>query len=105
MTPLEKNLLLIATPTVLTLALIEALILSRRGGYDWRAFGVSVFDLVTRLAVGILLPLSIATPLVLFAIRHRLSTIELNGALAFAAMFVGQEFCYYWYHRAAHRVR
>ena len=105
MSPFEKSLLLIATPTVLTLALIEGLILTRHKGYDWRAFGVSVLDLGMRLAVNILLPLSIATPLVRLAIQHRLSTIELNGALALLLLFVGQEFCYYWYHRAAHRVR
>jgi sterol desaturase/sphingolipid hydroxylase (fatty acid hydroxylase superfamily) len=34
-----------------------------------------------------------------------LTTIPLNGFASFAVLFLGQEFCYYWYHRAAHRVR
>ena len=105
MTPIEKFLLFVAAPAVFALALIEALVLSRRRRYDWRAFGVSTFDLVARIAVSIVLPLSIAAPLVGWAIRHRLTTIELDGWLAVLVLFVGQEFFYYWYHRAAHRVR
>jgi sterol desaturase/sphingolipid hydroxylase (fatty acid hydroxylase superfamily) len=105
MTPIEKFLLFVAAPAVFVFALIEALVLARRGGYDWRAFGVSTLDLIARIAVGILLPLSIAAPLVRWAIQHRVTTIPLDHWSAFAVLFIGQEFCYYWYHRAAHRVR
>ena len=77
MNPLEKFLLFVAAPAVLVFALIEAVVLSRRQRYDWRAFGVSAFDLVVRIAVGILLPLSIATPLVRWAYHHRLTTVPL----------------------------
>jgi sterol desaturase/sphingolipid hydroxylase (fatty acid hydroxylase superfamily) len=105
MSPLEKFLLFVAAPAVFVFALIEAVVLARRGRYDWRAFGVSTFDLVARIAVGILLPLSIAAPLVGWAVRHRLTTISLDHWSAIALLFIGQEFCYYWYHRAAHRVR
>jgi len=105
MTSIEKFLLYAATPAVFLLALAEALVLSRRGPYDWRAFGVSTFDLVARVAVGIVLPLSIAAPLIGWAVRHRLTTIDVDGWLAVSVLFVGQEFCYYWFHRAAHRVR
>ncbi len=105
MTPLEKFLLLVAAPTVLALAVIEALVLWRRQGYDWRAFGVSITDFVGRIAVTLLLPLSIATPLVQWAWQHRLATLALDTWLAVALLFIGQEFCYYGYHRAAHRVR
>ena len=105
MTPIEKFLLFVAAPTVLALALIEAVVLSRRAAYDWRAFGVSAFDLVARIAVGIVLPLSIAAPLVRWAVQHRVAVIPLDGVAAVLLLFIGQEFCYYWYHRAAHRVR
>jgi len=103
--PVEKFLLFVAAPAVFVFALIEALVLARRRSYDWRAFSVSSFDLVARIGVGILLPLSIVSPLVRWAIQHRLTTIELNGWVAVLVLFFGQEFCYYWYHRAAHRVR
>ena len=105
MTPIEKFLLFVAAPSVFAFALIEAFVLARRGRYDWRAFGVSSFDLVGRIVIGIVLPLSLVAPLVGWAIRHRVATIPLDGFTAFLVLFVGQEFCYYWYHRAAHRVR
>ena len=105
MTPIERFLLFVAAPAVLVFALLEAMVLSRRARYDWRAFGVSSTDLVARIAVGIFAPLSIATPLVHWAVQHRLTTIALDGWVAVMALFVGQEFCYYWFHRAAHRVR
>lgn len=105
MTPLEHTLLFVAAPAVVVLALLEAIILSRLSGYDWRAFGISGLDLVLRLAANILLPLSIASPLVRLAYEHRLATIRLDSGLTLLLLFIGQEFCYYCYHRAAHRVR
>jgi sterol desaturase/sphingolipid hydroxylase (fatty acid hydroxylase superfamily) len=105
MSPIDKFLLFVAAPAVFVFALIEAFVLARSQRYDWKAFGVSTFDLVARIVVGLVLPLSIAAPLVVWAIRHRVATIELDGWLAVLVLFIGQEFCYYWYHRAAHRVR
>jgi len=105
MTPLEKFLLFVVTPSVFACALIEAIVLSRRKDYDWRAFSVSTCDLVGRIAINILLPLSIAGPLLRWSFEHRLTTLHINGWLAVLLLFVGQEFCYYWYHRAAHEVR
>jgi sterol desaturase/sphingolipid hydroxylase (fatty acid hydroxylase superfamily) len=105
MDAIDRFLLFVVTPTVFALSVLEAVVLGRRRRYDWRAFGVSALDLVARIAVTIALPLSIATPLVVWAFTHRLTTWTLDGPLALAVLFVGQEFCYYWYHRAAHRVR
>ena len=102
---IDRFLLLIALPGVIAISLVEALVLSRRGGYDWRAAGVSLLDVLLRVAIQIFLPLSIAAPLIKLAFDHRLATIALDTATALAVLFVGQEFCYYWYHRAAHRVR
>src|SRR3989344_1212492 len=36
--------------------------------------------------------------------HHRLASIELTP-LSFAALYLGVEFCYYWFHRASHRIR
>lgn len=105
MVQIGKILLFVVPPVVISIALIEAIVLSRRQAYDWRAFGVSAFDLVTRLLVNVFLPLSIATPVVAWAANHQLTTIPLDGWGAGIALFLGQEFCYYWFHRAAHRVR
>lgn len=102
---LDKFLLFFALPGVVLASLLEAWVLSRRSAYDWRAMGVSLLDLVARVGMKIFLPLSIVTPLVIAAHEHRLWTIALEGWVAVLLLFVGQEFCYYWYHRAAHRVR
>lgn len=102
---MEKFLLLVALPVVLVCATIEACVLSRRRQFNWKAMAVSIFDLAARTVIAILLPLSIAAPVVDFAWQHRLTTIELDTLPAILILFVGQEFFYYWYHRGAHRVR
>ena len=91
---------------VLAAATLEGLVqrFVRRRAYDWRAYGASLADAVGRRAVDAL-GLSIAAPVLAWAHANRVDTISLSTPAAFALLFVGQEFCYYWYHRAAHRVR
>jgi sterol desaturase/sphingolipid hydroxylase (fatty acid hydroxylase superfamily) len=103
---LPKYLLLLPA-MVLTASLLEAAVMHWRtpGVYDWRAFGVSLIDLLVRNLQRILIPGLLASPVAQWVWEHRLMTIPLTGVWAFALLFVGQEFCYYWYHRASHRVR
>jgi sterol desaturase/sphingolipid hydroxylase (fatty acid hydroxylase superfamily) len=101
----ERFVLLVALPVVLGAALLEAWLLSRRERYDWKAFGVSMVNLVARHAVSVLLPLSVAGPVLRWAWEHRLGTVAVDSWWAVLLLFIGQEFCYYWYHRASHRVR
>lgn len=82
--------------------LVKTFVLRR--AYDWRAYAASLGDAFGRRAVDAL-GLSIATPVLAWAHAHRVQTLEIATPLAFALLFVGQEFFYYWYHRAAHRVR
>jgi sterol desaturase/sphingolipid hydroxylase (fatty acid hydroxylase superfamily) len=91
---------------VLVCATAEGLVQTfvRRQPYDWRAYAASMADAVGRRVVDAL-GLSIALPVLAFAHAHRVQTLELSTPAAVALLFVGQEFCYYWYHRAAHRVR
>lgn len=117
-----NQILLTALPVVISLSILEALVLTwlRRqraagsdGGipntaidepYDWRAMGVSLADQAGRMLLRFV-PISIATPAFALAEQHRLFTLELSGIWMFLLLFIGQEFCYYWFHRAAHRVR
>lgn len=46
----------------------------------------------------------LAFPVYAFAYHHRLFDIA-PGPLAFAATLLGVEFCFYWMHRASHRMR
>ena len=105
MNSLDKFLLFVALPFVVVASLLEAFVLARRRSYDWRASAVSLFDLIARIGVQIFLPLSIATPLIVLAYRHRVGSVPLDGWTALLALFFGQELCYYAFHRAAHRTR
>jgi sterol desaturase/sphingolipid hydroxylase (fatty acid hydroxylase superfamily) len=89
---------------MLGLALVEGWALSRRGSYDWRAFAATLGDVLGRRVVDAV-GLSVAAPVLVWAWSHRLSTVPLNHWQAFVLLFLGQELCYYGYHRAAHRVR
>jgi sterol desaturase/sphingolipid hydroxylase (fatty acid hydroxylase superfamily) len=95
-------------PAVIALATAEALILRfvLRRPYNWRSWAASVTDATVRdYLVNAFLAISLAGPLIDLAWRHRLTTVPLNGLATFAVLFVGQELSYYWFHRAAHRVR
>jgi sterol desaturase/sphingolipid hydroxylase (fatty acid hydroxylase superfamily) len=105
MNGLDRFLLFVALPTVVGASLLEAIVLARLRSYDWRASAVSLVDLFARIGGQIFLPLSIAAPLIALAYRHRVGTIALDGWPALLALFLGQELCYYAFHRAAHRVR
>jgi sterol desaturase/sphingolipid hydroxylase (fatty acid hydroxylase superfamily) len=98
-----------AVVTVLVASLLEAVVLSLRkgvGSYDWKAAGVSVVDfLVREYPLAFLLPLAFWFEGMRWFWQHRLWTLPMDHWTGWAACFIGQEFCYYWYHRAAHRVR
>jgi sterol desaturase/sphingolipid hydroxylase (fatty acid hydroxylase superfamily) len=100
----HQRFLLAVLAIVLSASLIEAGILSRYRRFNWRAAGVSVVDMLGR---RLLLLTGISTSgLILDALWHRrVATIPLGDAETLLLLFVGQEFCYYWYHRASHRIR
>ena len=100
----QQRFLLPFLAIVLIASLIEAMILSRNRGFDWRAAAVSVGDMLGR---HVLLLAGISTAgLILDALwHHRIATVQLGDAETFLLLFIGQEFCYYWYHRALHRIR
>jgi sterol desaturase/sphingolipid hydroxylase (fatty acid hydroxylase superfamily) len=90
-------------------AMVEAIVLHFRHkgtaqAFDWREYWISLADLVGRKLLAFL-PLSLATPVFNFAWEHRIHTVTTNTALTIFLLFIGQEFCYYWYHRIAHTVR
>jgi sterol desaturase/sphingolipid hydroxylase (fatty acid hydroxylase superfamily) len=62
--------------------------------------GVAFGDVASRVLTGWLA----AAPL-FFLYQNRLFDIALDRLLTWVALFLGVELCYYWFHRAAHRVR
>jgi sterol desaturase/sphingolipid hydroxylase (fatty acid hydroxylase superfamily) len=94
---------------IVGVSMIEAWVLSRKNRntstpFDWHEVVLSLADLVGRKLLA-LLPLSLATPIFAFAWEHRIQTVAVDSALMVLLLFVGQEFFYYWYHRASHRIR
>ncbi len=102
--PIEHFLLFYAAPAVVVLSLLEAVVLSLRNQYDWRALGVSLFDYVLRIVVTILLPAGIVAPLVPWVIANGLPRISVDSLGSGLLLFFTLEFFYYWLHRAGHQV-
>ncbi|MFD1837159.1 sterol desaturase family protein [Paracidovorax cattleyae] len=98
-----------AVLTVLVASTAEAAVLSLRAAgprYDWHASGVSLIDfLVREYPLRWLLPLAFWSQAMDWLYQHRLWTLPMDHWTGWAACFLAQEFCYYGYHRAAHRVR
>ncbi|WP_235840086.1 sterol desaturase family protein [Derxia lacustris] len=92
-------------PLLMALALLEVLLLRRRQ-LRWDAR-----DALASAVIALGQPLGRAAGAWLFAglfaftWEHRLWTVPLDRAWAIGLLFVGEELCYYGYHRASHRVR
>jgi sterol desaturase/sphingolipid hydroxylase (fatty acid hydroxylase superfamily) len=90
---------------VVVSATLEGLVQTfvRRQAYDWRAYAASLADAVGRRAVDAM-GVSITAPVLAWACAHRVGSADLSTPAAIGCLFIGQEFFYYGYHRAAHRV-
>lgn len=99
----------VAGALIIAVSLVEAIWLSRRDRHTatpfaWHEMGLSVADVLGRKLVA-MLPLSITAVAFAWVWEHRLFTVEFDGILIAVAFFIGHEFCYYWFHRASHRIR
>ncbi|HEY1034851.1 MAG TPA: hypothetical protein VGE09_07705, partial [Pseudoxanthomonas sp.] len=88
------------------IAAVEAAWLVHRGRrYDWKGYWASLGDAAGRAVLGLLIQGGVVGVL-LFAIwEFRVTTIAMDRAWHWVALFLGQELCYYAMHRADHRVR
>nr|RNJ65944.1 MAG: sterol desaturase family protein [Leptolyngbya sp. IPPAS B-1204] len=88
------------------LILIEFIFIrrSRNYHYSWKeslaSLGVAIGHSVTSAIFK-----SVHAGILFWVWNHRLFTLPLNTGWNFLLLFVSIEFCYYWYHRATHRVR
>ena len=95
------------------LVLLEARVIGRRrlrraAAYDWSAVWTTARMqgwrwVVTTIPMGAVL--GAALPLGDWMHAHRLWTVSMASVWAWVALFLCSEFCYYWMHRAGHRVR
>jgi sterol desaturase/sphingolipid hydroxylase (fatty acid hydroxylase superfamily) len=100
------TLYLVMVPVVVGAGLLEALRLqrTRAEGYDWKSWACSIADFIGRRAFAVI-PYALAAPWLAWAWDHRLFTQSLGNPWSVLLLFVGLEFCYYWYHRSGHTVR
>jgi sterol desaturase/sphingolipid hydroxylase (fatty acid hydroxylase superfamily) len=79
-------------------------LLIQRRAYPWREMLASMGVSLLRLPMRWLRPL-IVVPLALLVWSHRLTTVPLDTAWGWLALFLGEELAYYWMHRCAHEIR
>jgi sterol desaturase/sphingolipid hydroxylase (fatty acid hydroxylase superfamily) len=106
--PIIQTIVIYSPPAVIAAATIEAVVLSLicRHSYDWWAYFASLTDIMTReCLINVYLSFGLALPLIGLAWTHRLTTVPLDTGAAIAVLFLGEEFCYYWFHRCSHRLR
>jgi sterol desaturase/sphingolipid hydroxylase (fatty acid hydroxylase superfamily) len=102
---LGRLLVIAVLPATVVASLAEAWVLCRYEDFDWKALGVSVLNFAVRNIVLVALPLSIVSPVFRWAWEHRVTTLRADSWASVVLLFLGQELCYYWFHRASHRVR
>lgn len=99
-------LLLTPLPLLALIAAAEGWLLQRRGrGHDWKAYWASLGDALGRIAVNLLLKAGIVGVVLSAVWEWRIATFAMDRGWHWLLLFVGQEFCYYWMHRADHRIR
>jgi sterol desaturase/sphingolipid hydroxylase (fatty acid hydroxylase superfamily) len=102
----SRPLLLLPALSLVVVAAIEGWVLMRRGRhYDWKGFWASLGDVLGRGAFNLLLQGGLVGVLLYGIWNLRIATIAMDQWWHWVLLFVGQEFCYYWMHRADHRVR
>ena len=99
--------LLMAVPVLLpAIAALEGWLRRRRGlAYDWKAYWASLGDVVGRGVLGRVLQGGVVVAGFYALHALRIADIAMDRWWQWLALFLGQEFCYYWMHRADHRIR
>jgi len=102
----SRPLLLFPGLLLVLIAAIEGWVLVRRGrDYDWKGYWASLGDVLGRGALNLLIQGGL-TGVMLYGIWNlRMATLDMDQWWHWVSLFVGQEFCYYWMHRADHRIR
>jgi sterol desaturase/sphingolipid hydroxylase (fatty acid hydroxylase superfamily) len=93
-------------PVLLIAIAIEVVLASGRRDriYSWQeslnSLGIFIIHNLTQV-----LFMFLPTGMLLFAWQHRIFTMPMDRWWSIPLLFISLEFCYYWYHRAAHQIR
>ena len=101
------RLLFLILPLFVAIAAAEGWYLQKRRGqrYDWRAFFASLGDAVGRRIIVSAVGLGATAAVLSLVWSDRIATVPMDRWWSWALLFIGEEFCYYWMHRADHRIR
>lgn len=98
--------LFLLLPGLVLIAAVEGWVLVRRGRhYDWKGYWASLGDALGRGIFNLAIQGGLAGLLLYGIWEFRIATLGMDRWWHWALLFVGQEFCYYWMHRADHRIR
>jgi len=97
---------LVYLPAILLAMAIEAVLYTRRNAhYPWKDSISSLAIMAGHSLAGATTNALITTGLAVVVWHFRLATIDLGNWWNIVLLFLLVDFAYYWYHRAAHRVR
>ncbi len=98
---------LVFFPVIALAIALEAFFYRRAKGraYPWKDSGVSLLIAVGHNFTGFVNQVVIYAIFALFVWRYRIYTIPMDSVWSIVALFLLEEFAYYWYHRCAHRIR
>ena len=102
---ITKFVLYYLAPALFIATLLEAFYQSRQGSYNWKAFGITFVDFILRVMLNSWITWSIASPLLFMIWKHRITNWQASPLMKELILFLLIDFLYYWYHRAAHRIR
>lgn len=102
----KQKLLIYAFPVLLLAALAEALIYRkvRKLPFAWKESGASLLVAIGYRASSAL-GYVMSAGLFMWMYSVRAYNISMDKWYHWALLFIGLEFCYYWFHRASHEVR
>ncbi|MEP6483134.1 MAG: sterol desaturase family protein [Rudaea sp.] len=98
---------LVLPAILIAAAAIEGVYLQRVRGqaYDWRAYFASLGDAMARFFINRVVGFGIAGAVFAGVAKFCIATIPMNNVWSWIALLLCLEFCYYWMHRADHRVQ
>jgi sterol desaturase/sphingolipid hydroxylase (fatty acid hydroxylase superfamily) len=99
--------LLLILPLFMLVAAAEGWYLQSKRGqrYNWRAFFASLGDAVGRRLIVSTIGIGVIAAILSVAWDYRITTMSMDRWWSWVLLLLGEEFCYYWMHRADHRIR
>lgn len=102
----KQKFMLYAFPFLVVAAVAEALLYRRirKKPFAFKESGASLL-IAVGYQLGSILGFSLTGGVFLWLYEHRILSIAMHTWYHWVLLFLGVEFCYYWFHRASHEIR